>query len=124
MLIHLKKSLTPLSKPACFSPRTDIVEIDGVVNILTELPGIKKEDIKLTVVENTISVEGEKKLANDDNIRYFVNERISGNFKRSFKMPFEVDRNGVEASFNDGILTVTVKKAEKEPEANKQIEVK
>ncbi|GJQ31767.1 MAG: hypothetical protein HBSAPP04_06060 [Ignavibacteriaceae bacterium] len=112
------------SKPAVFSPRADITERDGVVGIHLELPGLKKEDIKLTVVENTITVEGEKKLATDENTRYFISERISGSFKRSFKMPFEVDRNSIEASFADGILTVSLKKAEKEPETNKSIEIK
>lgn len=112
------------SKPAVFSPRADIIEKEGTVTIHLELPGLKKEDIKLSVVENTITVEGEKRLTTDENTRYFISERIAGSFKRSFKMPFEVDRNSIEAAFKDGILSVSLKRVEKEPETNKSIEIK
>lgn len=112
------------SKPACFNPRADIVEKDSKVNIHLELPGLKKEDIKLTVVDNAITVEGEKKMDTEENTRYYINERITGTFKRSFKMPFEVDRDSVEAKFTDGILSITIARAERAPEPNKNIEIK
>jgi HSP20 family protein len=112
------------AKPSHFSPRADILEKDGKVDIHIELPGIKKEDIKLTVVDNSITVEGEKKLVNEENTRFFASERISGSFKRIFKMPFEVDRNSIDASFKDGILSISLMKTEKEATSDKNIEIK
>ncbi|MBK6681527.1 MAG: Hsp20/alpha crystallin family protein [Ignavibacteriales bacterium] len=76
------------------------------------------------MVDNAITVEGEKKMDTEENTRYYINERITGTFKRSFKMPFEVDRDSVEAKFTDGILSITIARAERAPEPNKNIEIK
>lgn len=78
--------------------------------ILTALvPGLKAEDLNIQVLENMVSIEGEYK---EEDSEYLLNELPSGSFRRSLRMPSEIDSEKVEAKIADGILTLTLPKAE------------
>jgi len=106
-----------------FSPPIDIYDDKDAIVVKAEMPGMKLEDIKLTVDDNVLTVSGERKLERADKQEgYHRIERAYGSFSRSFTLPNTVDSEHVEADLTDGVLTVRVpKKAAPEP---KRIEVK
>ncbi len=117
-------SLPNIEREACYlCPNVDIEENDNEYNIQVELPGVKKGDVKITLKDNILSIEGEKKSekkAKSDN--YHFSERIFGKFKRSFELPQTVNQESISADFKDGMLQISIPKSkEAKP---KQIEVK
>lgn len=106
-----------------FTPRVDIFEDNDNLYLIAEVPGIPKGDVKVSISEdNILTLKGEKKVQSDGgNLTPIRNERIFGSFERSFVLPENVDINSVVASYNDGLLNVTIKK--KEPEKPKEIEI-
>jgi HSP20 family protein len=81
--------------------------------VRAELPGIKAEDLDISVTEDSLSVSGERKLpAEDEKATYHRREREAGNFSRLVTLPGPIDTAKVEARCADGILTVVLPKAE------------
>src|SRR6185503_10227295 len=91
-------------------PPVDIYETDGREIVLkAEAAGLKREDISLTVENNTLTIKGERR--RDDGVkddRYHRVERSYGAFSRSFTLPSTVDGSRVKAEYRDGVLTVTL----------------
>ena len=107
-----------------FSPRIDISENEKSLLINAEIPGVDKENLKITLQDNIITIEGEKKkVVNDKNANYFREERSFGKFKRSFTLPVEVDSDNVDAKFNKGILEITLNKLEPKEQKERVIEL-
>lgn len=95
-------------------PPTDIFEDTDGLKILVELPGLRAEDVKLTVENLTLTIRGEKKqVAEEQTTKVHRYERSYGAFERSFALPSTVDVERVVAKFEHGVLTVTLPKAEK-----------
>ncbi|MBL8978875.1 MAG: Hsp20/alpha crystallin family protein [Gemmatimonadetes bacterium] len=95
-------------------PPTDIFEDAEGLKILVELPGLRPEDVKLTVENLTLTIRGEKKqVAEEQTTKVHRYERSYGAFERSFALPNTVDVERVIAKFEHGVLTVTLPKAEK-----------
>lgn len=106
-----------------WSPLVDIVEDDKEYLITAELPGVKKEDVKVTVENGVLTISGERKFEKEEKgKKYHRVERAYGNFVRSFTLPDDADANKVNAEFKDGVLKVRVTKSESAKP--KQIEVK
>ena len=93
-----------------FIPFVDIYEKDDVIFFEAELPGFKKEDLKVDVVGKIITLSGERKVEEKDGENRYRNERRYGRFERSFQLSFEADSNSVKAKYEDGILTLEVPK--------------
>lgn len=108
----------PLAGSAAFRPRIDASETDLELRLIAELPGLEAGDFEVTVDGDVITIKGEKKLARDDAARSCARaERASGEFSRSFRVPFDVDPDSVKGSYRNGLLTVTVPKpAEAQPQ--------
>lgn len=105
-----------------FSPRINILENEKAIGIEVELPGVKKENINITLEDNILTIKGEKKSAEvDDKTRYYRSERTFGSFKRSFTMPKDVESDNVEAKFEDGVLFVTLQKVQPKAKAEREI---
>jgi HSP20 family protein len=95
-------------------PPCDITEDDRSIRLHLELPGVKPEDIRLSIEDNVLSVRGEKRqVAEERNERVHRYERTYGIFERSFTLPSSVDSGSIEAGFENGILTVTIPKSER-----------
>ncbi len=106
-----------------FEPKVDIRENDKEFVVSAELPGLNKEDFKLTVENNVLILEGEKKVEHEETEEgYYQNERFSGAFKRSFRLTDSVNSKKIDADFKNGVLTITIPKAEKAKP--KEIEIK
>ena len=107
-----------------FSPRIDISENEKNFFLNAEIPGVDKENLKITLQDNIITIEGEKKkVDNDKGANYFREERCFGKFKRSFTLPVEVDSDNVDAKFKNGILEITILKLEPKQQKERVIEL-
>jgi HSP20 family protein len=95
-------------------PAVDVFEDSDTVKIVAELPGVKPEDVKLSLEGNTLTIRGEKKQqAEERSERVHRYERSYGSFERAFVLPSTVDGEKISADYRDGVLTVTVPKAER-----------
>jgi HSP20 family protein len=95
-----------------FSPPVDILAGDEQVVILVELPGMSRDDVSVEVENGTVTISGAR--AGNGEGRYFVRERPSGEFSRSFSLAWELDPDSVSAKLEDGVLRVTVARRERE----------
>jgi len=96
-----------------WSPSVDISETDDEIIVTAELPGVKKEDIKISLQDNVLTIRGEKKQEKehkDEN--YHRIERAYGSFQRSFTLPTPVNTDKIKASFKDGVLKIQLPKTE------------
>ena len=95
-------------------PAVDILETaDGTVVLKAELPDMKREDIKLTVENNTLTLEGERRVQSPgESEKYHRVERGYGAFSRRFTLPSSIDAGKVEASYLDGVLSVKLPRRE------------
>jgi len=79
---------------------------------VVELPGMRREDIEISLHDGTLTISGERKRETSNGERAERTERYIGKFRRSVTLPTRVDANKVSATYRDGILTVTLPKAE------------
>jgi HSP20 family protein len=96
-----------------WSPALDLYQNNDNVVAVIELPGMRKEEIEISLHDGTLTISGERKRessSNGDNAER--TERYIGAFRRSIALPTRVDANKVSATYRDGILTVTLPKAE------------
>lgn len=97
-------------QPRQNSLRVNIREDEDAYTLYALVPGLKAEDVNIQVLENVVSIEGEYKA--DENADFVLNEIPQGNFHRTLRMPSEIDAEKVEAKILDGVLTLTLPKAE------------
>lgn len=94
-------------------PAVDVEETDDAYQIRAEMPGLKKEDVKISLVENVLTITGEKKHeAKSDSKKYRRLERTYGSFQRSFSLPAPISTDKISAEFKNGVLEVVVPKSE------------
>lgn len=106
-----------------FAPSIDISETDKQYLIDVEVPGMDKKDIELNVDNNTLTIRGERKFENEEEGKHFHRVESSyGNFSRSFMLPDNVDSESIQATYNNGILHITIEKSEQK--MKKQIKIK
>ncbi len=106
---------TPMNHAQLFSgwsPALDLYQNNDEIVALVELPGMRKEDIELALQDGILTISGERQeeSAREDNTAR--TERFVGKFRRSISLPTRVDAGKVNATYKDGILTVTLPKAE------------
>jgi HSP20 family protein len=95
-------------------PALDIAENEDSIVVHAELPGCKTEDINISVHGNTLTISGEKKESVEKEEKgYYHVERSYGSFRRDLNLPSDIDADKIDAVFKDGILTLTLPKAEK-----------
>lgn len=112
-----------------WTPRCDVTETENEIKISGEFPGVPKEDIKITVDENTnvLKLEAEMKREteeDDPNKKWHKQERRYGFFRRAFQLPKGVESDKITAAVENGILTVTVPAPKPAIEGPKKIQVK
>ena len=106
-----------------WAPSVDILEDEKEYLVKADLPDVKKEDVKVTVEENVLTITGERKFEKEEkNKKYHRIERSYGNFLRSFTLPAGAEGSKVSAEFKDGVLKVHLPKSEKAKQ--KAVEVK
>ena len=95
-----------------WAPAIDVVTEDGNLVIRAELPGVKQEDVDITLHNNVLTVSGERKAEQEEERGgYYVRERRYGSFSRSLTVPEGVDESKIHARYENGVLEVTVEGA-------------
>lgn len=108
-----------------WSPTVDIKEDNENFLVKVELPGLKKEDIKISVRGNMLSVSGERKHESETKNKTFHRiERSYGRFSRTTALPSDVDPDKAKATYKDGILTITLPKPESSKLNEIEVEIK
>ncbi len=106
-----------------WSPSADISETEKEYLVRTELPAVKKEDVKVTIDNGVLKIEGERKHKSEEkNEKIHRVESYYGSFMRQFSLPENTDANAIRCESQDGVLTVHIPK--RTVEKPKQIEVK
>lgn len=113
-----KSAQTPAGREAMkvndWSPAVDISETAEEYLIKAELPEIKKEDVKVTVEEGVLTIQGERKYESEEkNRKHHRVERFYGSFARSFHLPEDTDTSAIRAEFTEGMLNLHLPKMEK-----------
>lgn len=104
-----------------FAPRSDASAWDEGYEINIELPGVKPEDVDVTLDGDSLTIRGEKRSEREESGRsYFFSEREYGAFQRTFRLPPEADKDNILADYSDGILNLKIaKKPSAKPEEKK-----
>ncbi|MCP4659661.1 MAG: Hsp20/alpha crystallin family protein [bacterium] len=98
---------------ATWAPAVDVKESEEALTVLVELPGVEKKDIDISLKDNVLTLTGQRTLARDEEKEsYHRVERTYGKFRRSFRLPANVQGDKVAANFKDGVLSVEIPKAE------------
>ena len=95
-----------------WAPPADMHETQNEAVIAVELPGLTEKDIRLSIADEVLTVQGEKQRAEVQDANHYRQERWFGKFERAFSLPFPVDAGQVKATFRDGVLVVKLPKAE------------
>lgn len=95
-----------------WAPSMDVLQKDGNLVVRAELPGVKLDDVNITVHDNVLTISGERKYEQEEErAGYFVRERRHGSFRRSMQLPEGVDEEHIRAHFTDGVLEVILEGA-------------
>jgi HSP20 family protein len=99
---------------ASWVPPVDIFEQPDAIRIAAEVPGVKPEDVKISLEDNVLTIHGSKdQVSQERTERVHRYERTYGTFERSFTLPTTVDATNIKAGYENGVLTVTLPKVEK-----------
>ncbi len=115
------------SMPSVFSqewaPMVDVSETKDNVVVKAEIPGMEAKDMDVSVSGDVLTIKGQKKTEEEKkDEHYHYRERYSGSFQRSFRLPVAVKTEKADAAFKDGVLTITIPKAEEAKK--KEIKIK
>lgn len=104
-------------------PSVEISDTDKEIKLTAEVPGLEEKDIKLLLNDGVLTLKGDKRSESEDKDRQF-SERYYGRFERRIPLGFEVKEDQVDATFRNGVLTVTLPKTEKAQSQVKRITIK
>ena len=104
-------------------PNVEVVEADGgALRVSAELPGLDAKDVELLIEDGVLTLKGEKRAETTDKERGY-SERSYGRFERSIPLPFAVQEDKAEATFRNGVLTVTLPRSAEAPERRRRIAI-
>lgn len=104
--------MTDSRSSAMFAPDFEVKETENAYLIQADLPGVKEEDINITVSGNQLTVSGKREASREEgDERYYIYERRFGSFTRSFTLPAEANVESIEAELDNGVLALTVPKS-------------
>jgi HSP20 family protein len=106
-------------------PAIDVAETDKAYEITVELPGLDEKNIEVKVANGVLSIKGEKQEEKEEKEKdYYRRERSFGSFERSFQLPDDIEDDKIQATFKNGVLSVTLPKSAEAQQQAKKIEVK
>lgn len=99
------------------APEAEVVETENDIRVMLDAPGMKPDDIDISLENNILTVNGERRAswteADERNATWHISERRYGKFSRSFMLPRDVEHDRIEADFENGVLSITIPKSEK-----------
>ena len=112
------------SAGASWVPPVDILEDSDAIRIAAELPGVRPEDVNISLEGNVLTIHGQKQqVAEERTERVHRYERTYGVFERTFSLPASVDANKIKAQYDVGVLTITLPKVERARPRQIQVDV-
>lgn len=124
-LLNTPSHTDPRSQNNVTTPAVNVIKADDRHTLQLVVPGHSKKDIKITLDNDVITIQSTKEAVVTEGAEYRLKEFNYEGFERSFTLPETVDQNRIEASFKDGILTITLmKKEEAVPQPAKTIKIK
>lgn len=108
-------ALANVAQETNFIPQTDVVESEKGFEVHLSVPGFKKEDFKIELHKNTLSVSAERKFVKEENKTYHRIESYYGSFTRTFHVPDGTKLDDIKAEYKDGILAVNIPRDEVKP---------
>ncbi|PKM83496.1 MAG: molecular chaperone [Firmicutes bacterium HGW-Firmicutes-13] len=113
-----------LSEKVSWQPSVDIYESEDEIVAKAELPGFKRDDINITVTEDSLNISGETKEEKEvEEGNYICKERRWGKFSRYFSLPAPIDTNRVKASYENGVIEIKMSKTEEAKRKSVNIEI-
>jgi len=113
--VQPKKELTTKDEKTVparyYVPQTDIYETDDALTLVMEVPGVAREDMTVTLENDTLSVEARIDFGKYEGLEPLYTEYNVGHFSRAFTLSSKIDQHSISAELNDGVLTLTLKKA-------------
>jgi len=114
----------PMTVQGQFVPKVDVRDQGNSYLVTAEIPGMTQKDINVSLEQNVLTLEGEKKSEHEDKGKGYWRSEISyGRFYRAIPLNDEIDEGKVEASYRDGVLKVTLGKIEGKERKSKKIEI-
>ncbi|MEM9063187.1 MAG: Hsp20/alpha crystallin family protein [Pseudomonadota bacterium] len=108
-----------------FAPASEAGSSEAGYRIEVELPGVKPEDVDISMHDHVLVVKGEKRTErHHDDGKLFFSERQFGSFQRTFRLPPDADTEKIEADFSDGLLSIRMPRAEPVKQNGRKIEIK
>lgn len=99
------------------APEAEVVETENDIRVMLDAPGMKPDDIDISLENNILTVSGERRASwsesEERNATWHISERRYGKFSRSFMLPRDVEQDRIEAEFENGVLSITIPKSEK-----------
>jgi HSP20 family protein len=118
---------SPFARFGSDMPKIDVAESKDAIDVTAELPGVDEKDVDLTLVDDVLTIRGEKKSEREEQDKdknWHVVERSYGSFSRAIPLPFEPDATKVEARFDKGVLRIHLPKSEEVTKKEQKIEIK
>ncbi len=107
------------------APAVDVAETEKAYEITAELPGMDEKNVEVKFADGVLTIKGEKQEEKEEKKKdYYLSERSYGSFQRAFQVPDGVDADKIEATFKNGVLTVTMPKSAEAQKSAKKITVK
>ncbi len=108
-----------------FAPRSEASALEDYYEINVELPGVKAEDVDITMQDNSLAVRGEKRSDRKETGQsFYFSEREYGAFQRTFRLPEDADGDKIDAQFSDGVLRLKIAKQSPSMPSPKKIEIR
>lgn len=99
------------ARQAVWSPRVDVAETEDAYQVHMDLPGLSSDDLDINYHDGTLSVSGERQMEHaEDGTNFSRIERMHGRFYRSFSLPQAANAEGIEATFDNGVLSISIPK--------------
>jgi HSP20 family molecular chaperone IbpA len=115
LAVQQKKELTPKEEKTVpakyYVPNTDIFETDDALTLVMEIPGVEKKDVDVKLENDVLQIEGRIDFAKYENLEPVYAEYNVGHFMRTFTLSSKIDQEGISADLQDGVLTLTLRKA-------------
>ena len=119
------RSIMPQLSDGMLKPTLDLGATDREYSITVEIPGVDEKDVRLEIANDVLTIRGEKKHQNEEKGKnYYRMERSYGSFKRTLSLPDDADQDNISATFNKGVLSVTLPRKALPKADVKHIEVK
>ena len=107
------------------APKMDVADLPDKIEVKAELPGMDEEKIDLSLEDGVLTLSGQRQEEiSEENKNYYLKETSNGAFKRSVRLPKNIDESKIDAVFKNGILTITIPKTEAKAETLKKIPIK